>query len=87
MAQDIEAKVIAAIARTQSLDPGRVTPATTFEELGMNSLDALALINELEEEFAIAIPNEEAMSLTSVGQAIESVRRLSPEGAGSAARP
>jgi len=87
MTEDIEAKVIATIARTQRLDPGSVTPAMTFEELGMNSLDALALINELEEEFAIAISNEEVMALTSVGEAIESIRKLAPDGAGSAAAP
>lgn len=76
MTESIETRVIAAIVRSQDLDPGRVTPAATFEELGMNSLDAIALINDLEEQFDIAIPNEEAMSLSSVGQAVECIRRL-----------
>ena len=76
MTESIETRVIAAIVRSQDLDPGRVTPEATFEELGMNSLDAIALINDLEEQLNIAIPNEEAMALSSVGQAIECVRRL-----------
>jgi len=78
MTESIETRVIAAIVRSQDLDPGRVTPEATFEELGMNSLDAIALINDLEEQFDIAIPNEEAMSLSSVGQAVECIRRLAP---------
>jgi acyl carrier protein len=76
MTESIETRVIAAIVRSQDLDPGRVTPEATFEELGMNSLDAISLINDLEEQFGIAIPNEEAMSLSSVGQAVECIRRL-----------
>ncbi|MEA2563608.1 MAG: acyl carrier protein [Acidobacteriota bacterium] len=76
MTESIETKVMAAIARSQNLDLGKVTPGTTFEELGMTSLDALAMINDLEEEFGVAIPNEEAMGLASVGEAVESIRKL-----------
>ncbi len=78
MTDSIETRVIAAIVRSQDVDPGKVTPAATFEQLGMNSLDAIALINDLEEEFGVAIPNEEAMGLTSVGEAVECIQRLSP---------
>ncbi|HEX6899177.1 MAG TPA: phosphopantetheine-binding protein [Thermoanaerobaculia bacterium] len=77
MADSIESEVIAAILRTQpELDPSQVTPEAAFEDLGMNSLDALALVNELEEGFNIFIPNEEAMGMRTVGEAIESIRRL-----------
>ncbi len=79
MAESIEARVVAAIVKSQQeVEPGQVTPEATFEELGMTSLDALALITDLEEEFDIAIPNEEAMALSTVGEAIECVRRLAP---------
>jgi acyl carrier protein len=71
---------MAAIASTQNVDPGKVTPGTTFEELDMTSLDALALINALEEDFAVAIPNEEAMALRTVGETVACIRRLSPPG-------
>jgi acyl carrier protein len=83
VAASIESRVVAAIASTQNVDPERVTPETTFEELDMNSLDALALINALEEDFAVAIPNEEAMGLRTVGETVACIRRLSPAGAGS----
>lgn len=70
------------------MPPEQVTHGATFEELGMTSLDALALIYELEEEFDISMPNEEAMGLRDVRQAIETVRRLlSPEAAESSPAP
>lgn len=78
MTASIADRVMAAIVRSQDIDPGRLKPGTTFEELGMNSLDALALINALEEEFDIAIPNEEAMGLRTVGETVECVQRLAP---------
>ena len=76
MADSIATRVMAAVVRTQGVEPAAVTPEATFEDLGMTSLDALALVNDLEEDFAIAMPNEEAMGLRTVGEAIECVRRL-----------
>ena len=84
MAEAIEERVRRAIAASQHVPLERVTPDTTFEELGMSSLDALALIADLEEEFDVAIPNEEAMALRDVRQAIACVRALTPEAEGSA---
>lgn len=79
MADDIEARVKAAILRSQQdVDPGQVTPEATFEELGMTSLDALALVMALEEEFGVDLPNEEAIGLRTVGEAVDCVRRLIP---------
>ena len=43
----------------------------TFEELGIDSLGGSALVFDLEEEFEISIPNEQALEIRSVKQAIE----------------
>ena len=84
-------RVINAVAASQRLPVERVTPETTFEELGMTSLDALALIADLEEEFDVSIPNEAALALRDVRQAVECVRALLPEtstsGASGAGQP
>lgn len=72
----IEERVLRAVASSQHVSAERLTPETTFEELGMTSLDALALIADLEEEFGVEIPNEEALSLCNVRQAVECVRAL-----------
>lgn len=79
MPEAIEERVMEAIAATARVPRERVTPETTFEELGMTSLDALALIADLEEEFGVEIPNEEALALRDVRQAVACVRALLPE--------
>jgi acyl carrier protein len=71
---------MAAIARMQYIDASGLSPTATFDQLGMTSLDALALINELEEEFKIEIPNDQAMLLSTVKEAVECVRGLVPPG-------
>lgn len=88
MTESIETRVIEAIGRSQNFDPKQITLDTIFDDLGMSSLDALALVFDLEEEFKISISNDEAMGFRTVKQAIESVRKLvmasqpSPEEAG-----
>jgi acyl carrier protein len=79
MPDAIAERVIEVIARTQNAAAEEITLDTTFVELGMTSLDALGLIFNLEEEFGVEIPNEEAMAIRNVRQAVESVRKLSSE--------
>ena len=45
--------------------------AKFIDDLGADSLDTVELIMQFEEEFGIEIPDEEAESLLSVGQAVE----------------
>ena len=49
------------------LDPSQVTPKTNFfEDLGIDSLDRIEIIIDLEEEFDIDISDEDAEELTNV---------------------
>jgi len=72
----IEQRVMRAIAEVTHTPIEQLTPDATFEDLGLTSLDALAIVAELEEEFGIEIPNEVALSLRDVRQAVECVRTL-----------
>ena len=76
MENNIRERVIGLVAGAAKVEPGRVTLDTTFEELGMSSLDALSLIYDLEEEFNVAIPNDDAIAMRDVRQAVESLERL-----------
>ena len=42
-----------------------------IDDLGFDSLDTVQLVMDLEEEFDISIPDEDAEELLQVGQAIE----------------
>ena len=48
-----------------------ILEASFIDDLGADSLDTVELIMQLEEEFGLEIPDEEAEKLTSVGAAVE----------------
>lgn len=54
------------------VEESQVTPEASFtNDLGADSLDTVELIMEFEKEFNISIPDEQAETITTVGQAIE----------------
>jgi acyl carrier protein len=77
--QTIPDQIITLIARSKSLDPATITPATTFDELNIDSLDKINLSFEVEELFSIEIPDAALNSLRTVGDVIAGVERLQAE--------
>ena len=73
---DAGEKVMEIIAREQHLDPGKVTMDSTFEELGIDSLDGVNILFALEEEFKIDIPDAVAQNMKSVRQVADSLTRV-----------
>lgn len=56
------------------LDASKINDAATFEEdLEVDSLGVVELLMALEDEFEVRIPDEEAESITSVGEAVDLV--------------
>jgi len=75
-ADDIAATIIHFIATLKSLPPDSITPASSFDELRMDSLDKINLSFEVEERFNISIPDNALDSLRTVGDIIAGVQRL-----------
>jgi acyl carrier protein len=73
---DIEETVISIIAQENHLEPGSVTLDSTFEELGIDSLDGVNILFALEAEMNITIPDTVARNMTSVRQVVDSLRRV-----------
>jgi acyl carrier protein len=68
---DIASKVKSIIVEKLGVDESEVTPEASFtNDLGADSLDTVELIMELEKEFNVSIPDEQAENITTVGQAI-----------------
>ena len=68
---DITSRVKAIIVDKLGVDASKVTPSATFtNDLGADSLDTVELIMELEKEFNINIPDDQAEKITTVGDAI-----------------
>ena len=56
---------------TLGVEESQVTPEASFtNDLGADSLDTVELIMELEKEFDLSIPDEEAEKIVTVGDAI-----------------
>ncbi|MDE6534552.1 MAG: acyl carrier protein [Muribaculaceae bacterium] len=54
-----------------AVDENEVTPEASFTtDLGADSLDTVELIMELEKDFEISIPEDEAQKIQTVGDAI-----------------
>ena len=68
---DIANKVKAIIVDKLGVDEKEVTPTASFtNDLGADSLDTVELIMEFEKEFNIAIPDDQAEKIGTVGDAI-----------------
>lgn len=74
---EIAERVKRIIEEQLMVDASEITEKATFiDDLGADSLDIVEMIMELEEEFGIEIPDEDAEKITTVGEAIEYIRGL-----------
>ncbi len=85
MSDDLTRRVISVIAESQKLPPEKVTVDSTFEELGIDSLDGVNILFALENEFNVTIPDEGAQGIRSVRDTIEAMRKLESGAAGTPA--
>jgi acyl carrier protein len=71
----LEERLRRLIADQLGVDESQVTPNASFEEdLNADSLDVVELIMQLEEDFNIQIPEEDAEKIRTVGDALEYIR-------------
>ena len=73
---DVAARVKAIIVDKLGVDENEVTPEASFtNDLGADSLDTVELIMEFEKEFGVAIPDDLADKITTVGDAIAHIEK------------
>ena len=69
---EIEARVKAIIVDKLGVDESEVTPNASFtNDLGADSLDTVELIMELEKEFNMSIPDDQAEKISTVQDAVD----------------
>ncbi|WAM30883.1 acyl carrier protein [Caldicellulosiruptor naganoensis] len=72
MNSEIFEKVRKIIADKLDIEVDKITPESSFlDDLGADSLDIVELIMELEEEFNIEIPDEDAEKIRTVADAVK----------------
>ena len=85
MPDSLEEKIISIVAAVKRLPRERITAESTFEQLGIDSLDGMNILFEVESAFDVSIPDEQAKAIRSVREMIEGVRALTAGGAGATA--
>ena len=71
----VEQRVIEIVCEHLAVSKEKVTRATSFvEDIGADSLDIVELVMELEEEFDIQIPDDQAEKIKTVGEAVEHIK-------------
>ena len=74
-AEEIQEKVYAIVSEQMNVDVSELGLETSFvNDLNADSLDTVELVMELEDEFDMNIPDDEAEKLQTVGQAIEFIQ-------------
>lgn len=73
---EIAEKVVQIVGEQMSVDKSEVSRETSFvNDLNADSLDTVELVMELEDEFDLTIPDEEAEKLKTVGEAIDYIQK------------
>ena len=64
------------IAREQKCSPADLSLETRLEDLGIDSLKAITILYQLEEQFEIEVPNELIESIVTVGDIVTNIDQL-----------
>ncbi len=76
----VEERVIAVTARVLSVDPSEIKPEHAFTtDLGAESVQSVELVANFEEEFGIEMEEDAALSVQTVGDAVEFIAGVCKE--------
>jgi acyl carrier protein len=74
--EELTQRVLRIIAETQRKDPAQVNIDSSFEELGIDSMDGVNIVFALENEFNINVPDEDVRTIRNVRDMVEGVSKL-----------
>jgi acyl carrier protein len=85
--EEVEKRCIEIIAASKNIPASSITLDSTFEELVIDSLDKINISFEVEDAFAIEIPDDSLGSLKTVRDVVNGVIMLREKKATAAAKP
>ncbi len=75
MPDEITERVLDRIASLKRIPVEQVSICGSLEDLGLDSLDAINLLFDLENKFSISIPDEEVRSIRTLNDIVACVKR------------
>ena len=85
MSDDLIQRVLKVIATSKRIPLDTVTIDSEFQQLNIDSMDAVEILFALENEFDVSIPDEDARNVRSIRQMCEGVEKLLAAKAGATA--
>ena len=76
----IKESVITIIAREKNYPSEKISLESNLEEMGIDSLEAISILYELERELDVDIPNESVSAIKTVGDIVRKLEHLSADG-------
>lgn len=76
MQDELSQRVIQTMAATQHIPVDKITIDSTFQDLGIDSLDGINILFALESEFDINIPDDSAKEIRTVRDMVNGVAQL-----------
>jgi len=87
MSEELTQRVLKVIATSKRIPLEQVTIESEFQQLDIDSMDAVEILFALENEFDINIPDDDVREVRNVRQMVEGVARLVAAKTSGAVRP
>ena len=76
MSDELIQRVLKVIAASKRIPLQTVTIESDFQQLGIDSMDAVEILFALENEFDVSIPDDEVRNVRNIRQMCEGVEKL-----------
>lgn len=75
MSEIVFKKIATLLSTKKGVNKELITIDSTFEDLGLDSLDSIELIADMEEEFNVSIPNTELQEIKTVRNVVDGLAK------------
>jgi acyl carrier protein len=75
MSEIVFKKIATLLSTKKGVNKELISIDSTFEELGLDSLDSIELIADMEDEFNVTIPNTELQGIKSIRNAVDGLSK------------
>jgi acyl carrier protein len=81
MSAEFEGVVNELLTQEFKVEEAKISPAATFREMGLDSLDVVSLVMALEDRLHLEIPESDLEGVTTLGDALSLIERKVGAGA------